>query len=75
MSEEQVVKLLEEIRDLQKQHVENDKAALRNQEASIKIAQEAVERHRGAVRSLRWVLALLGLVFVISFFQWFFGAH
>lgn len=35
MSDEQVVKLLEEIRDLQKQNLENQKVAIANQQQSI----------------------------------------
>lgn len=46
MSDDQVVKLLEEIRDLQKVHVENYKDALKNQEESIDLQRRAVRRQR-----------------------------
>ena len=41
MSDEQVIKLLEEIRDLQKLHVENYKDALKNQQESIDLQKRA----------------------------------
>ena len=46
MAEEQVIKLLEEIRDLQKLHVENYKDALANQQKSIDIQKAAVKRQK-----------------------------
>jgi hypothetical protein len=56
VSEEQVIQLLEEIRDLQKAHVENYKDALRNQEESIGI-------QKGAVRRQKINLLVFGLLF------------
>lgn len=49
MAEEQVIKLLEEIRDLQKLHVENYKEALRHQQESIEIQKRAVRRQKVTV--------------------------
>jgi hypothetical protein len=46
MAEEQVIKLLEEIRDLQKLHVENYKDALANQQQAIDIQKAAVKRQK-----------------------------
>lgn len=46
MAEEQIIKLLEEIRDLQKLHVENYKDALQNQRQSIEIQKRAIRRQR-----------------------------
>ena len=46
MADEEVVKLLQEIRDLQKLHVENYKDALKNQEISIEIQKKASRRQR-----------------------------
>lgn len=46
MAEEQVIKLLEEIRDLQKLHVENYKDALKNQQESIDIQKRAIGRQK-----------------------------
>ncbi len=53
MADEQVVKLLEEIRDLQKQHMENYKLALANQ-------QQALETQRQAMRRVRLISMLIG---------------
>jgi len=44
MADDQIIKLLEEIRDLQRLHVENYKAALRNQQESIDINKRALRR-------------------------------
>lgn len=65
MAEEQVIKLLEEIRDLQKLHVENYKDALKNQQESIAIQKQAVRRQRTN-------LLFIGLVLVIflGFIAW-----
>ncbi len=65
MAEEQVIKLLEEIRDLQKLHVENYKDALKNQ-------QEAIDLQRRAMRRQRVSLLLLGLLLLafLIFLAW-----
>ena len=65
MAEEQVVKLLEEIRDLQKLHVENYKDALKNQ-------QESIEIQRQAVRRQKINLLVIGIVLIIflGFLAW-----
>jgi hypothetical protein len=55
VAEEQVIKLLEEIRDLQKLHVENYKDALKNQ-------QEAIQLQKGAVRRQKITLIVIGLL-------------
>ena len=53
MADEQVIKLLEEIRDLQKQHTENYKLALANQ-------QLALETQKQAMRRVRLISMLIG---------------
>lgn len=65
MADEQVIKLLEEIRDLQKLHVENYKDALKNQQESIEIQRKAMRRH--------WIsLLLIGIVLIVflGFIAW-----
>lgn len=59
MAEEQIIKLLEEIRDLQKLHVENNKDALKNQQESIEVQKQAVRRQRIS-------LLVIGLVLLVS---------
>lgn len=46
MSDEQIIKLLEEIRDLQKQHAENYKVALANQQVALATQKQAMRRVR-----------------------------
>ncbi len=61
-TDEQVIKLLEEIRDLQKLHVENYKEAVRNQEQSIALQQKAMRRQR--ITTI--VMAVLLLAFLVA---------
>jgi CHASE3 domain sensor protein len=65
MAEEQIVRLLEEIRDLQKLHVENYKDALTNQQEAIKMQRQAMHRQRIN-------LFVIGIVLVIflGFIAW-----
>ena len=57
MAEEQVIKLLEEIRDLTKLHVEDYKHALQHQ-------QEAIDIQKAAVRRQKMAFLVLGLLLV-----------
>ncbi|MBZ5573604.1 MAG: hypothetical protein LAO09_17190 [Acidobacteriia bacterium] len=67
MSDDQIVKLLEEIRDLQKTHLENYKVALSNQ-------QQALETQKHAVKRMRTVLAIVGgiviALYLLPAFWW-----
>ncbi len=65
VADEQVIKLLEEIRDLQKLHAENYKEALKNQKESMDFQKMAVRRQR--ITSL--VMGFLLLAFLI-FIAW-----
>jgi hypothetical protein len=56
MADEEVIKLLQEIRDLQKMHVENYKDALKNQQVSIEMQRKA---------SRRQIVSLLVLVAIV----------
>ena len=60
MADEQVIKLLEEIRDLQKQQIENSTQVIANQ-------QKAIETQRQAVR---WatVLITVGIIVLAVYF-------
>jgi hypothetical protein len=57
MADEQVVKLLEEIRDLQKQHIANYGEALRNQ-------REAIQNQKQSIRRARLLLLVVGVIVV-----------
>ena len=59
MSDDRVVRLLEEVRDLQRQHVANYQEALRNQTESIRLQQAGLRR-------VRWILALAGVVLLLA---------
>ena len=65
MAEQEVIKLLEEIRDLQKLHVENYKDALKNQ-------QESIDMQKRAMRRQRMILIVFGLILVgfLVFLAW-----
>ena len=49
MSDDQIISLLTEIRDLQKQHIENYKNALQNKRESIDFQKSFVARQRKLV--------------------------
>jgi hypothetical protein len=70
MHEEQVVKLLTEIRDLQRQHVENYKQALDNQRESIEFnkrwQQKAAQRQFFGLLIVLAVVAALWWVTVVN---------
>jgi hypothetical protein len=59
MTDDRVVRLLEEIRDLQRQHTENYREALRNQADSIKLQQDAMKRVRVLMIGAGVVVVLL----------------
>jgi hypothetical protein len=46
MTDDRIVRILEEIRDLQRQHVERYGEALRNQQESIRLQQTGLRRVR-----------------------------
>ncbi|HZQ67459.1 MAG TPA: hypothetical protein VFA68_02980 [Terriglobales bacterium] len=46
MADEQILALLTEIRDLQKQHLEKYKIALQNQEKALEVQRNSVSRAR-----------------------------
>jgi hypothetical protein len=70
MSEEQIVAILGEIRDLQKQHIENYKVALANQ-------QQALDTQKQSLRRARTLIALVGVIvlalYLLPAFWWTLG--
>jgi hypothetical protein len=46
MDDERVIRILEEIRDLQRQHISSYQEALRNQQESIRLQQAGLRRVR-----------------------------
>ena len=65
MADEQIVALLQEIRDLQKQHIQKYQEAVSNQKESIEIQRKAIHRQRTSLVLLFVVLAGF-LVFVLA---------
>lgn len=67
MSDERVIRLLEEIRDLQRQHAERYGEALRNQEQSIQLQQAGLRRVRVvlAFATIAVILAVAMLVLLL----------
>jgi hypothetical protein len=59
MNDERVLHVLEEMRDLQRQHLANYQEALRNQQESIRLQQAGLRR-------IRWVLGLATIVLVFA---------
>lgn len=58
MSDDRIVRLLEELRDLLRQHVESYRQALRTQ-------QESIELQRAALRRVRLITLAAGLALVV----------
>ena len=67
MSDERMIRLLEEIRDLQRQHAERYGEALRNQEESIRLQQAGLRRVRIvlAFATIAVILAVTMLVLIL----------
>ncbi len=67
MSDDRTVRLLEEIRDLQRQHMERYGEALRNQQESIRLQQAAMKRVRVilAMATIAVILAVSMLVLLL----------
>jgi hypothetical protein len=64
MEDERIIHLLEEIRDLQKQHIENYRSSLRNQELAMQNQERAIEISRSAVRRQKITLIVVAILFV-----------
>jgi hypothetical protein len=63
VADEQVIKLLEEIRDLQKEHLTSYKEAVKNQQESLDLQKRAVRRQKLTMAVyVLFMLALLGFL-------------
>jgi hypothetical protein len=71
MADDQTVKLLEEIRDLHKEFLANQKVALQNQQESMAIQKRVVQRHKILYVALAGMFAFLGLSYVVPLLSWF----
>ena len=77
MSDDQIVKLLEEIRDLQREFLANQKIGLQNQHVSVRNQQESIAVQKRAVQrnKIVYVIAVvlflyLGLSLFVPFLTW-----
>jgi hypothetical protein len=68
MTEERVIELLQEIRDLQRKQVANSSEALRNQQDSIGKQQGAIDYYRKVTRRL--ALAAVPLLLLVVALLW-----
>ncbi|HSM16403.1 MAG TPA: hypothetical protein VK845_05315 [Gemmatimonadales bacterium] len=64
MTDDRVIRLLEEVRDLQREHLAHYKEALRNQTESIRMQRELSEAARSRLRFVSVLIAIV-LVFLI----------
>lgn len=65
MDDDRVVRLLEEIRDLQREHTVAYRQALRTQAESVELQRSAVGRTRPLYRAIGVVLALVLAIVVV----------
>jgi DNA-binding protein H-NS len=67
MADEQIIKLLEEIRDLQKEGLENQKTSIANQQESIARQKQAIETQKNVVKRARITLGIVVALLVFMF--------
>ena len=67
MTDDRIVQLLEEIRDLQRQHVANYQEALRNQQEAIGIQRAATRRVMRFATALMVLVVVLVAVFILPY--------
>jgi len=68
VAEEQVIKILEEIRDLQKAHLESYRQAVSNQDEAIKLQKASVRRAK--------IIQTIFLIFMIgALMLWALSTH
>lgn len=68
MADEQVVKLLEEMRDLQKEHLVSYKEAVTNQQEAIALQKRALRRQK--ITMAVYVLFMLALLGFLAWSLW-----
>ncbi|HEY7635548.1 MAG TPA: hypothetical protein VH763_08395 [Gemmatimonadales bacterium] len=75
MDEDRVVRLLEEIRDLQRQHLQAYGRALENQQESIRLQRDSVGRARkllaviGVILAIVFIMVLVLLRYILRHYQ------
>jgi len=72
MADEQVITLLQEIRELQREHLTHYKVALQNQRESMAIQKRAVERSKISfvVLAALFLFLFLGVTYFVPILSW-----
>ena len=65
MNDDRALRLLEEIRDLQRQHLENYKEGLRNQRESIELSRQFSDQAARRLKVTMIILIVLLVAFVL----------
>ncbi len=65
MNDDRAIRLLEEIRDLQRQHLENYKEGLRNQRESIELSRQFSDQAARRLKVTMIILIVLLVAFVL----------
>ena len=65
MDEDRIARILEEIRDLQRQHTDAYQQALRAQAESVELQRSAVGRARGLLAALGVVIAIVLVIVLV----------
>ena len=71
MADDQIIKLLEEIRDIQRENAARYKQSLENQQQTIAIQRSAVQRSKMGFVLLIVLFAFLGFTYFVPLFSWF----
>ena len=66
MTDDRVIRLLEEVRDLQREHLEHSKEALRNQTESIRMQRELSDVARNRLRFVSVLIAIVLVLLIVS---------
>jgi hypothetical protein len=66
MTDDRVIRLLEEVRDLQREHLEHYKEALRNQTESIRMQRELSDVARNRLRFVSVLIAIVLVLLIVS---------
>lgn len=66
MTDDPVIRLLEEVRDLQREHLEHYKEALRNQTESIRMQRELSDVARNRLRFVSVLIAIVLVLLIVS---------
>jgi len=66
MTDDRVIRLLEEVRDLQREHLEHYKEALRNQTESIRMQRELHDTAKSRLRFVSVLIAIVPVLLIVS---------